>query len=644
MPFEGILKYPLIFAFGAIGALVATPAAMWMALRLGMVDKPDARRVHTRPTPRGGGIAVFLAFHAACAAIFLLPWTPFSGGLTIAWWHKFLPLSSLLVLVGFIDDFRGMRPWIKLGGQVAVAVGAWWMDLRVGSFLGSHLPLWADLILTVFWFVAIINAFNLIDGMDGVAAGLGSIASAGLMGSFFLRNLPTDCLVALGLMGACLGFLHYNFHPARVFLGDTGSMFIGFALASISVSTSTKGTAFTALAVPALVVGVPLFDTFLAVWRRSARKILGRALAGKGGSAAGRVFGADLDHLHHRLLARGQSQRRVAFLLYVAAAGLVAVGLLGLAFHNLASGIYLLAFIAALYVVVRHVAHVELWDSASALVHGLSRPIRREIVVPAYIVADLLILGCTQLLAHLLMRDASGVDLRAGLVADFAYQVGLPFVGLAATGTYRRIWSRARIMDFIYLMAALGGGLAAGLAVAHMIDERPVRGLLIETSILFWMALLSMVALRVFRRVAADLRSSIMAHGHHESAGLQRALVYGAGHTGLLFLHMESGAVPGSGSGYRVVGFLDDDTNLHGRIMHGYTVMGGRETLETLLPTSGAELVIVTARLDETSHVRLRRVASACGVRVLQWRTELEEFPPFRQASSAMAVSEEHPV
>ena len=644
MPFEGILKYPLIFAVGLIAALMLTPAAMWLALRIGMVDQPDARRVHTRPTPRGGGLAVVLAFHAACAAIFLPPWMPFTGGLTIEWWYKFLPLSLGLALVGFVDDFRGMRPWIKLAGQVGVAVGAWAMHLRVGSFLGARLPAWADLLLTVLWFVAIINAFNLIDGMDGVAAGLGSIASAGLMGSFFLRNLPGDCLISLGLMGACLGFLHYNFHPARVFLGDTGSMFIGFALASISVSTFTKGTAFTALAVPALVVGIPLFDTFLAVWRRSARKILGRTEAGKSGAVGGRVFGADLDHLHHRLHASGRSQQRVALLLYMAAVALVGVGLLGLAFHNLASGIYLLGFIAAIYVIVRHVAHVELWDSASALVHGLSRPIRREIVVPAYMAGDLLILICTQILAHVLVRGGGGVDFRAGLLGDFAYQVGLPFVALAIAGMYRRIWSRARIMDFVYLTTALAGGLTVGFAIALMLDGRPMRAQVIETSVLFWVALLSMVGLRVFRRVAADLRCSVMSHGHRDTAHLHRALVYGAGHTGLLFLHMESGAVPGSGSGYRVVGFLDDDTNLHGRIMHGYPVMGGSEMLETLLPASGAELVIVTAKLTEDSKSRLLRVTSACGVRVLQWRTELEEVATPQPVPQMPQSQERQPV
>jgi hypothetical protein len=506
-----------------------------------------------------------------------------------------------------------------------VAVAAWTLDLRVGGFFGVMLPEWADLPITVLWFVAMMNAFNLIDGMDGVAAGLGTIASAGLIGSFFLRGLPADCLIALGLMGACLGFLHYNFHPARVFLGDTGSMFIGFALAAISLSTFTKATTFTALAVPALVVGVPLFDTFLAVWRRTARKILGRTEVKEGANGSVQVFGADRDHLHHRLHATGRSQGRVAVLLYLAALGLTAVGLLALVFQNLAGGIYLLAFIAAIYVVVRHVVHVELWDSASALVRGLSRPLRRSIVVPAYIAADLLILFLSQTLAHVLIRGGLGhSELRSGIFHEFTFQVALPFVALAAAGMYRRVWSRARIMDFVYLTAALGGGLAIGFGISTMTETEFTRLRLLETAIIFFVALALLLALRLFRRVAADLRCTVMGLGHASARNLKRAVIYGAGHTGLLFLHSESEAVPGSGRGYRVIGFLDDDANLHGRIMHGYPVLGGSEDLEDALRSSQAEIVIITARLRREPRSRLLCAAMACGITVYQWRMELE--------------------
>lgn len=627
MSFESVIKYVVIFGVGLLTALLATPLAIRLALALGMVDKPDARRVHTTPTPRGGGLAVVLAFHVACAAIFLPPWADFSGSLTEEWWLNFLVLSAGLTVVGFLDDFLGLRPLVKLLGQLVVSVGAWLLGLRVNSMFAVTLPDWVSLLITVFWFVALMNAFNLIDGMDGVASGLGSIASAALIGSFLLRAQPSDCLVTLGLLGACVGFLHYNFHPARVFLGDTGSMFIGFALAAISITTFTKGTAFTALAVPALVVGVPLFDTFLAVWRRTARKILGRAESRRGGNAAGNVFGADKDHLHHRLHATGRSQKKVALMLYVAALVLAAIGLLAQVFQDLAGGIYLLAFVAAVFVIVRHVAHVELWDSASALVHGLSRPLRREIVVPAYIVGDIAILLVSQFISHLFVGGGLGFNqMRQGLLESIAFQVAIPFVALAASGTYRRIWSRARLVDFVSLAASLCGGLAVGFAIATMVETEFTKVRLLETAILGACALTLMTGVRLFRRIAADVRGSVMARGLTTADNLQRALIYGAGHSGLLFLHAEGDAAPGSGTGYRVVGFLDDDTNIHGRIMHGYPVLGGRENLATILPSTAADLVIVTARLNSESRSVLLAAAGACGVRVLKWRTGLEEI------------------
>jgi UDP-N-acetylmuramyl pentapeptide phosphotransferase/UDP-N-acetylglucosamine-1-phosphate transferase len=646
MSFESVIKYLVIFVVALGAALLTTPLAIRLAVRLGMVDQPDARRVHTRATPRGGGLAVVLAFHLACAAIFLPPWAEFTGQLDRMWWLHFLALSSGLTLVGFLDDFLGLKPWVKLCGQLAVATGAWLLDLRVGSLFGANLPDWADLLITVFWFVALMNAFNLIDGMDGVASGLGSIASAALIGSFLLRDQPSDALVSLGLLGACLGFLHYNFHPARVFLGDTGSMFIGFTLGAISLSTFTKGTAFTALAVPALVAGVPLFDTFLAVWRRTARKFLGRAERRSGQSTGTHVFGADKDHLHHRLHAGGRSQRKVALLLYLAALGLAAVGLLAQVFHDLASGIYLLAFVAAVFVVVRHIAHVELWDSASALVHGLSRPLRREIVVPAYIAADLGILLLSQFLAHLMVRGSVGVPaLQQGIFSDFAFQVAIPFVALAVSGMYRRIWSRARLMDFLYLAGALSGGLAVGFAIATMVQTEFTKLRLLETAILGAFALTMLAGVRLFRRIAADFRGSVMARGlTNTTTGLQRALIYGAGHTGLLFLHAEGEAAPGSGADYRVVGFLDDDTNIHGRIMHGYPVLGGRENLATLLPSTAADLVIVAARLEPATMRALLGAAAACGVRVLRWRTGLEDISePWPGRPERELIEKTHP-
>ncbi|MDA0989292.1 MAG: MraY family glycosyltransferase, partial [Verrucomicrobia bacterium] len=371
-----IKKYIFVFLVGFLVTLVVTAWVKRIAPRLGWMDIPDERRVHKSPTPRAGGIAVFLGFHAACAAIYLMPWSSFAGQLRASWWWHFLILSFILLVIGLVDDRKGIRPFVKLSGQIVVAVLAFAMDMQVGKILGFHLPPVLNLILTIVWFVAVINAFNLIDGIDGLASGLAIIAAFGLAGALAFRHLPGDTLVALALAASCLAFLRYNFHPATIFLGDSGSMFLGFTIAAIALATGSKDAAVATIVVPLLAVGVPVFDAGLAVWRRSARSLL-QATDGATDSVHSRLFTADLDHIHHRLGRRGLSQPKIVTVLYMVGIALVAVGLLGMVFESHAIGIYILAFVGGTYVTVRHLARVELWDSGKILARGVHRPPNR---------------------------------------------------------------------------------------------------------------------------------------------------------------------------------------------------------------------------------------------------------------------------
>src|SRR6056297_644809 len=148
---EGILKYPFVLLTGFVVSFVLTPLVKRLAMAIGVVDIPGDRHIHQRPVPRCG-LPVFFGFHAGCAAVFLLPWTPFSGDLTVIWWRNFLILSTLLVLIGLADDRWQLRPWVKLGGQVLVALLAFAFDMRAGRFLGFELPVVLDVLVTVFWF------------------------------------------------------------------------------------------------------------------------------------------------------------------------------------------------------------------------------------------------------------------------------------------------------------------------------------------------------------------------------------------------------------------------------------------------------------------------------------------------------------
>ena len=454
-----IMKYVCVFLAGFGATLVLTPLVRRVCPLLGLIDRPRQDHIHERTVPRCG-LSLFIGFHLACAAVFLVPWLPFRGQMDAQWWWRFLILSSLLLLLGLADDRWDLKPRLKLLGQILVASLAFAIDMRVGKVLGFLLPAPLDYIATILWFLAMINAFNLIDGIDGLATGLASIACVGIAGSFLFRHVPGDALILLGLMGACLAFLRYNFYPASIFLGDSGSMFLGFTLACIAVSSGAKGTTLASVFVPLLAVGVPLFDTMLTVWRRTLRRVLDSSVGDK------HVFQRDMNHVHHRLLRSGLTHAQAATWLYAISAVLVAVGMLSLLYRSHAVGIYILAFVAGTYVVVRHLARVELWDSGLVIIRGLHRPHSKVIAVmlcPALDVAALsLALGVA---AYFSMPAIGGHSLKLHWFDQIPLWVGIPFLCIFASRTYARVWSRARASEYVLLALSVSAGIiiAAGI-------------------------------------------------------------------------------------------------------------------------------------------------------------------------------------
>jgi UDP-N-acetylmuramyl pentapeptide phosphotransferase/UDP-N-acetylglucosamine-1-phosphate transferase len=623
LPTQVILKYPAVF-LAALGLTYAlTPLCGKLAVALGLVDRPGGRRQHPGQVPRGGGLAVFLGFHVGCAVVFLLPWRAFGGQLDARWWWAFLFLSGLLMCFGLVDDRWEVRPWTKLLGQTVVALLAFGLDMRVGRLVGVAPPAWVDGLFTVLWFLAIVNAFNLIDGLDGLAAGLACIAAAGMCGALLIRHQPADAMVLLALLGCSLAFLRYNYHPASIFLGDAGSTFLGFALAAVAVSSGVKGTAVAAIGMPLLAVGIPLFDIFLAIWRRTIRGYLSRRAAVAGGENGVHVFRADTDHLHHRLRQAGLSQPTAAIVLYGVAFALVAVGLLSLWMESHALGIYILAFVAGTYVVVRHVARVELWDSGTAILHGLSRPSRKVVAVLMYVPLDILILGVA-LSASVV---AAGPDrefraLKLEWLELSPVWVGVPFLALCAMNTYRRVWSRARVSEYVGLSFGLLAAIVATAGVSDLLGAFPDAELFSRTLVFSAVALPAATGVRAFRRAVQDAmarmrRRTPAAPGHAP----RNVVIYGAGYRCTLLLRAMSFSLADGGADQHVVGLLDDDPNLRGRLVHGHRVFGGMETVvPEFLRSRQIDEIIVAAPLDEQTTRRL--MAAAGDVRVSEWRIE----------------------
>jgi UDP-GlcNAc:undecaprenyl-phosphate/decaprenyl-phosphate GlcNAc-1-phosphate transferase len=298
--------YSLLFlAFASfILSLLLTPLVRNVFRRLGIVDEPDkARKFHQRAIPRVGGVAIALSCALAFGVLLL---TNLKGGaivsdaLPLAW--GLLPAAGLVFAVGLLDDLIGLKPVHKLLGQVAASLVAFYAGIHINAVGGQNFGHWWSLPVTVLWLVACMNAMNLIDGVDGVAAGVGLFATATSLVAALMQHNVELALATLPLAGCLLGFLRYNFNPASIFLGDCGSLFIGFLLGCYGVLWSQKSATMLGMVAPLMAFSIPLLDTSLAIARRLLRKES--------------IFHGDRGHIHNRLLDRGLSPRKVAFLLY----------------------------------------------------------------------------------------------------------------------------------------------------------------------------------------------------------------------------------------------------------------------------------------------------------------------------------------
>jgi UDP-GlcNAc:undecaprenyl-phosphate GlcNAc-1-phosphate transferase len=286
-------------------SFLLTPVVRNVFLHLGLVDEPDnIRKLHTRQTPRVGGISVFLSYLLAFLTLFLVP--SFRHNPLVVFPGNFWLLLAVptVFLTGLIDDLVGLAPKSKMAGQFIAAVLAWMGGIQIHLFHGMPLDGPISLLVTVSWILVCTNAVNLIDGLDGLAAGVGLFATATMLAAALLdHNFPL-VLVTVPLVGCLLGFLRYNFNPASVFLGDCGSLTIGFLLACFGALWSQKINTVLGLSAPLMAMSLPLVDTSLAIARRFLRNHP--------------IFTGDRGHIHHRLLDRGNSPRQTAVLLYFA--------------------------------------------------------------------------------------------------------------------------------------------------------------------------------------------------------------------------------------------------------------------------------------------------------------------------------------
>lgn len=308
------LRFFLALVMGAAVSFFITPVVKKAAVAAGAVDHPiEERKVHREPIPRWGGIAIYISFFTALGGQFVLQY--FFGAQKLVtgseWFLGIFMGGTIILILGLVDDIANLHPLIKFLGQILATLCLIYFGIRIEfigiPFLGVvSFSGWGVLIgiaLTILWVVGLANTVNFIDGLDGLAAGVCAVALVALAFTAFQTGRIDAAIVCLALAGSNLGFLRHNFNPARIFMGDSGSMFLGFMLGAITIQGMMKSIAAIALLVPIVIMGIPIFDAVFTVFRRV-----------KNGQA---IMQADDGHIHHRLLYQGFSHRQTVIIIYL---------------------------------------------------------------------------------------------------------------------------------------------------------------------------------------------------------------------------------------------------------------------------------------------------------------------------------------
>ena len=363
--------YLCVYVGAALVALVITPGVIALARRVDAVDRPGTRTVHTQPVPRIGGVAIFVAANSLILPVLFL-----DNRIGDAFRQSRLEISALLgmatliFIVGLVDDLRGLPARVKLAVETLVAGVLCYVGVRISALEitdGYLLPLgqWGT-VLTILWIIGITNAVNLSDGLDGLAAGVSAVACAVIAVFAIYSEDLVMAVFMLALLGGLCGFLFYNFNPARIFMGDCGSLFVGFTIAASSAMCLTKSSALVGLALPILALGIPIFDTFFTILRRFLER---RSL-----------FAPDRSHFHHRLIDLGLKQRHAVLAIYLSTCAAAGLGLFMMVRRDIGALVVFACILLLVLLLFRVVGAVSLRETLGALQrkYALAREQKQE--------------------------------------------------------------------------------------------------------------------------------------------------------------------------------------------------------------------------------------------------------------------------
>jgi UDP-GlcNAc:undecaprenyl-phosphate GlcNAc-1-phosphate transferase len=602
-----------------------------IAPALGLMDQPGIRRIHATEIPRAGGLAIWVSFLVVMSLGLL------SGrfvGHRLLNWHwlgAFAAGSFVLIAAGFQDDRVGLKPLLKLGAHALAPIVFFLIyPVQTGLFPEGWSPA-CDLALFVVWAVILTNAFNLIDGLDGLCGGLAMVATITLAGMAMVNDRMDASFILLVMGGAILGFLRYNYNPARIFLGDAGAMLLGFFIATAATDAVGRRAVVGVLLLPIAVAGVPLLDVLLAIWRRSAQRVLKRL---RGEVVEGGLFDADSNHLHHRLLAAGGSQRKVAMVLQGVSILIAFLAFLPVLFGDRVLALSLVGLLIVGLVGVRHLARVEIEHTGSMVHMAIKLPSRRRGLAVGLFIYDVLVFLVAGTAAVLLETNSFTRD--AGSLNQMSFVLVFAMLGCLATlasKVHLRLWARATMRDIVSLQFWL---LAAALTTFTLFSLAYVT--------LEWaglrMALMSYVIALIgvcLPRVMLDILRDFGLEARHlgpktDGFGeLGTAVVFGAGNLGTLFLdHLKSSSHE-KYQGMKILGFLDESHALYGRKLRSFRVLGGLSMIPKLVEDKGLTSILLAINDPRPELIeQLELLAAEHGLRIYRWKVmiaPLEDKP-----------------
>jgi len=596
-----IFQVYTIFIVPLVLSLFLTPLMIRVAKRIGAIDQPNERKVHKLPIPRLGGLSIYLSFFVSFFAFssFNLPLHPFAGLQP----HMGLMLVislTIVLIIGIVDDVHQLSPGKKFAGQFIAATIVYLAGFRISSITHPfasdtfHLG-FLDFPATILWIVGITNAFNLIDGLDGLASGVAFIVSLTISSISFMKGEMVTAIMALMLAGSLLGFLRYNFNGAKIFLGDSGSLFIGFTLAILSMQSSTKGSAVFSLLVPVVTLGLPIMDTLLSMTRRFLRSVFPEDPEQKSFlKKMFTMFLPDRGHIHHQLIARGLSHQTVVLLLYVVSC-LFGIGAFVITLaNNISVTPILIAIGIATFIGVSQLRYKEM----AVLRSGILLPLYEWPLVNSYVFKgflDLAFIVAAYGASYYIVFAPQQMD--PLFVRSLAVVCGVQLTVFYMGGLYKGAFRQLGIGDILKIFKLVTLSIVFTWIVLAFLPK-PWNVMNVTMIILNFYFLLSLI---LGARVSFHVLNYLSKHGQQE--GKRNVLIYGAGTSGILLLQQ---LLHDERSQFSPVGFLDSDPQLEGKRLNGYPIFGGHWKLARLLKTMDIKEVIVAC--DSVRPLVLKRM------------------------------------